>query len=484
MGSGIEIERIKSGIARLDEVLDGGLPTGSTTLIAGHPGAGKTILALQLMFAAARRGTKCIYVTTLTEPSIKVLRYMQTFTFFDEALIDDRIVLMDIGSVMRSEPPDVVLRRVVERVEHEGAGLVVVDSIRSLVDLIPGDKRRIFLYDLSVHLATWRATTLLVGMYGVPEMLHLPEFTIADGIIRLGMAEQELARVRELEVRKLRSSDPVTGVHFFVIDSNGINFYPRVRLPRTLPDHPYPVGERATTGVSGLDDLLGGGVPRATTTMLFGGTGTGKTTVALNFLVAGAQRGEPGVLFTLEETPEQLRGAAASLGWNLAGLEAEGRLAIVYVPPVELSTDHFLQQAREKVEKMGARRAALDSLSSVALGAISNRRYLELVYAFAKHTRAVGVTLYLTLDVPEQLGSLELATGGLSASCDNMILLRYLEIESRLERAIAIIKGRGFRHSTELRKLTIGAGGAHVGAALQELYGVLTGLPTRRRPER
>lgn len=480
MSNGL-LERITTGSPALDTVLDGGFPIGSTTLIAGRPGAGKTILALQLVFNAARRGVKCIYVSTLTEPSIKLLRYMQSFGFFDEKLLSDRIVLMDVGSAVREESIDKVLKRLVERVEQEGAGLVVIDSMRSLVEVVPREQRRMFLYDLSVHLATWQATTFLVGTYSREEMQAFPEFTIADGIIRLDIGMQELARVRELEVQKLRGSNPVLGLHFFDIDSSGMRFHPRVRLPAEARDRRYPATDRVTTGVDGLDALLGGGFPRASTTLVLGGAGTGKTTIALNFLVEGARSGEPGVLFTLEETPEQLRGSAVGLGWDLRELEAQRQLTISYTAPVELSTDRFLQQARETIERTGARRAALDSLTSMELGTISNRRYRELVYAFAKHMRAAGVTLVVTLEAPERLGRADITAGGLSFACDNMIFLRYVELAGHLERAIATIKGRGFRHSMELRKMTMGSGGAHVGGLLEEMQGVLTGLPTRRQ---
>lgn len=481
MDSGGLLDRFCTWSEPLDRVLGGGIPAGSTTIIAGEPGAGKTILALQLVFLAARQGMKCLYASTLAEPSIKVLRYMQGFDFFDEALLYDRIGLMDLGSAMRSEGIASILGRLSDRVEHDEAAVVVIDSIRSLVDSARGEDRRLFLYDLSVHLATWRATTFLVGVYTREEMLVLPEFVIADGILHIGTSPQELARVRTIEVHKLRGSAPVTGVHFFEIDAAGVRFYPRVRLPEEPGDRRYARTDRVATGVPGLDDLLQGGVPRASATLVAGGSGTGKTTIALNFLLEGVRRDETSVLFTLDETPEQLRGSAAGLDWDLVSLEAEGRLAIHYASPVELSTDRFLQQAREVIERTGARRVVLDSLSSMALGAISERRHRELVYAFVKHMRAAGVTLLMTMDVSEHLGIMELGAGGLSFASDNLIFVRYLEIEGRLDRAIAVIKGRGFKHSMELRRMTLGSGGARVGAALEELHGVLTGLPTRRR---
>src|SRR5262249_19162091 len=152
---------------------------------------------------------------------------------------------------------DAILGRLAAQVEREGAQVVVIDSIRSLATPVESGARRLFLYDLSVHLAAWRATCFLVGVYTPEEMRTLPEFAIADGILCLGTSRQELARVRELEVQKLRGAAPVMGVHYFEIDPTGIRFYPRVRLPPDACDRRHAPTDRVATGVPGLDDLLG-----------------------------------------------------------------------------------------------------------------------------------------------------------------------------------------------------------------------------------
>jgi circadian clock protein KaiC len=232
--------------------------------------------------------------------------------------------------------------------------------------------------------------------------------------------------------------------------------------------------------VEGLDDALGGGLPRGSATVVQGGTGAGKTILGLHFLLEGARRGEKGLLFTLEETPEQLRSVARSLGWDLLALEAQGRLVIKYASPVELSTDRFLYEARRQVQELGASRALFDSLTTMALGVPSERRFKEMVYAIAKHMRGANVSLMMTVESEQLLGSAKLSGQGVSFIADNVIQLRYVEIEGRLERAISVLKARGIKHESELRSLTIGAGGlTAIKGRFKEMRGVLTGLPAR-----
>ena len=239
---------------------------------------------------------------------------------------------------------------------------------------------------------------------------------------------------------------------------------------------------RLGTGIAGLDELLDGGLPRSSTTVVEGGTGAGKTLLTLQFLMEGARRGERGVLFTLEETPGQLRAVARSMGWDLGVLEASGQLIIKYASPVELSTDRFLSQARSELRELGASRAVFDSLTTLARGIPSPRRFKEMVYALTKHLRAERVTTLMTAESVQLLGATQLSGDGVSFLADNVIQLRYIELDGRLERAVSVLKARGIRHNSELRSMVIQQGGMQVVAGrFMDLRGVLTGLPTRER---
>jgi circadian clock protein KaiC len=472
------LAHLSTGSDALDWILGGGIPAHSVTIIAGEPGSGKTVLTLQMLFHNARRGQKALYFSTLSEPALKAIRYMQLFSFFDESLFGDRIVTADIGSTMRREGVERALEQVIERVEQDHPALVAIDSFKAIHDLFPDTARaRAFVYDLAVNIAARGITTLLVGEYAPSEINTFPEFAIADGIIRLTNERQELTAVRALEVRKLRGAEYVTGQHFFEIAASGLVFYPRVQAPQPNGDGVPSMDDRVSTGVPGLDALLRGGLPRASATIVEGGTGTGKTLLGLSFLVHGARAGETGVLFTLEETPGQLRAIALTVGWDLAALEDQGRLVVSYTSPVELFADRFLHDVRQRIASLRARRVVIDSLTSASIGVPSERRFRELVYALSKHCRAAGATLLMIQEVPELLGRGQITGHGVSSSGDNLILLRYAEIAGGLERAIAVLKARGVRHATELRRLLIDGGGLRVGPRFTELGGVLTGVP-------
>ena len=472
-----------TGDAAFDTILGGGLPARSVIIIAGEPGSGKTILTHQLLFHAARQGKRCLYLTTLAEPAIKVMRYVQLFEFFDQALLDQQIRMKDLGAVFGKGAQETL--RTIEQlvVEHEPA-YVAIDSFKALAELLrTGPDDRAMIYDLAVQLAGWGATALLVGEYSRDDLRRFPEFGIADGIIRLGSERLELTSSREIEVLKLRGAPHRSGVHFFDITAGGVNFFPRVSAPLDTQDpSSTDPDDRLGTGIEGLDQLLDGGLPRSSTTVVEGGTGAGKTLLALQFLMEGAKRGERGVLFTLEETPGQLRAVARSMGWDLGVLEASGQLIIKYASPVELSTDRFLSQARNELRELGASRAVFDSLTTLALGIPSQRRFKEMVYAITKHLRAARVTTLMTAESVQLLGATQLSGDGVSFLADNVIQLRYIELDGRLERAVSVLKARGIRHNSELRSMVIQQGGVQVVAGrFMDLRGVLTGLPTRER---
>lgn len=474
------LSRESAGDPTLDALLGGGFPSGSVNVIAGEPGSGKTIFALQMLFTAARQGKKSIYFTTLSEPAMKLVQYMQLFKFFDADLLDRYVLFVDLGVALREGGAKVV-ETIVSRVEAFEPSTVVVDSFRAIDDArLEG--RRALVYDLAVQLASLGITAFLVGEYARKEYPILPEFAIADGIIHFGVQQQELTSIREFEILKLRGANYVSGRHFGEITGDGFTVYPRVRAPTPEIVNAELAEGRACLGVEGLDEMLVGGLARASTTIVQGGTGAGKTILALHFLLEGARRGEKGILFTLEETPEQLRAIAAGLGFDLAERETQELITIHYSSPVELSTDRFLFQARRHVEEAGAQRAVFDSLTSIAMGVTSPRRFKELIYSIAKYLRRAGTTVVMTMESEQVMGTSRLTGRGVSFVADALIQIRYLEFEGRLERVISVIKARGIKHLTALRSLTIDHGGIQVTTGRFEgMSGLLMGQPSLTR---
>jgi circadian clock protein KaiC len=465
-GRPVALARLSTGSAPLDAILGGGLPERSLSVIAGPPGSGKTVFALQILFHLARQKKRTAFFTTLSEPSLKLIRYMQQFSFFDAQLMNDHVSFVDLGSALLDGGPAQALDVVRQQVEQQECDFVVIDSFKAIHDALEGNRpmSRRLVYELAVWLTAWGATTVLVGEYDSEDIARLPEFAIADGIIRLGSERRELTSFREIEVLKMRGANYVTGLHFFEMGDDGLTFFPRVRAP-DQPDEGAVMSarERVTTGLAELDTMFGGGPLRSSTTLVEGGTGSGKTLLGLQFLLAGIERGEPGVHLGLEETPAQLRGLAATLGWDLAAAERRRLLRLSYTSPVELSTDRYLDQARQQVTALGARRVVLDSLSSLALGVPSDRRFKELVYAAGKHFHAAGVTVYMTLELDDAFGSGSVEGRKVSSLADNVILLRHLEADGLLERALLVLKARGTAHDRTIRHFSIDATGPHIG---------------------
>ena len=221
-----------TGDESFDAILGGGLPEQSVVVIAGEPGSGKTVLTLQILFRAAREGKKCLYFTTLAEPAIKVIRYMQLFDFFDAALVDKQIVIANLNAALR-KGADGTLTELSAMIEKHQPAFLAIDSFRAIADHIDaGHVARSFVYDLATQTAAWGVTTLLVGEYLPDEFSKYAEFAIADGILRLGAEKQELTSVRQVEVLKLRGMDYVSGIHFLEISEKGVFVFPRVRAPK------------------------------------------------------------------------------------------------------------------------------------------------------------------------------------------------------------------------------------------------------------
>jgi circadian clock protein KaiC len=469
-------EVLPTGSAGLDRILGGGIPARSANVVLGEPGTGKSLFVLQVLFHLAQQGKKALHFTTLSEPSLKLAHEMQQFSFFDETLLERSVLFADLGTVIRGSGADATLNEIFERVDREAPDVVVVDSFRAIRELLPDPAgARTYFYDLSVSLAARGVVSFFVCESGSREPEASSELAIADGVLRFAQRRVGRAAVREVEILKLRGTSHLGGAHPFEIGPDGLTFYPRLRGPETRPDAAVSL-ERIPTGVGGLDEMLGGGLFRGTTTLLSGGTGTGKTVTALAFLLEGARRGEPGLHVSLEETPAHLRAIAAGLGWDLPALEAQGLLALEHTAPVELDGDRFLHLVSERIERLTPRRVVLDGLTSLARASLCPPELAELASRFAHHVRHAGATAILTRQSEHLLASPTQVDLGASCAVDNLIQLAFVETDGALARSVAVLKARSTRHADELRQLVIvGQGGVEVGGPFSPPRGVLTG---------
>jgi circadian clock protein KaiC len=479
------IRSLPSGVPGLDIVLGGGLPEYSFNLIAGGPGSGKTILAHQVMFANASVERPALYFTVLGEPTLKMLRYQRQFTFFDSDLAGSAIQFINLSAEVLEQNLDDVLQRIVDETERAKPGIVVVDSFRTIAGQAGSPEQAAsfgldkFVQRLALHLTSWEVTSFLLGEYAAEEQRN-PVFTVADGILWLSQATDRNSVVRKLQVVKTRGRAPMPGLHTFRITDSGLQIFPRIpeqtrkRAPQKL--------ERLSTGVAGMDDMIGGGVIAGDAVMLTGPAGSGKSTVATQFMVAGLAAGETGVIAVFEEYPEEYLARANARNPDVGKMLDEKKLELIYLRPLDLSVDEALSAILESVERLKAKRVVIDSLSGfeVALAPTFREDFRESLYRLVGTLTATGVTVFMTAEVSESFSEARFTTEKVSFITDEIIVQRYVEMEGELLRVMAVIKMRGSEHSHEFRLYEVTPRGVVVGEPLTEYDGIITGVPTLR----
>ena len=476
------ITRLATGVPGLDTVLGGGLPEYSFNLIAGQPGCGKTTLAHQMMFAMASPQRPALYFTVLGEPALKMLRYQQQFAFFDADALQQSIRFINLSDDAMTGDLDQVLQRIVSEVQAVGPSLVFVDSFHSLI-LASADgasasaRLQGFVQQLGVNMASWQATTFLVGEY-FSETDANPVFTVADGILWLRQSVERNSMVRKLEVLKMRGQPTLPGMHTFRIGPSGITvFAPSAVTARHAPSA-TPSGARLSIGLPALDAMLGGGIPAGYSVLVAGPSGSGKSLLAASFLAEGVRNGETGVVAAFEQHPTLPGGA------GLAALIGGGRVTLIDSRAPDLSIDEILLLLVAEIRRVHATRVVIDSLSGFELALAPTFRedfrssLSRLVIALA----AEGVTVLLTSELEDRYTDLRFSPYGTAFMTDAIIVQRYIEVGSRLRRMIAVVKVRGSPHSNELREFTIDDAGLVIGDMLHDQEGLLGGRPTEHPP--
>lgn len=468
---------VPTGVTNLDNILGGGIPLYSVNIIAGPSGSGKTILTQQIMFHNCRDAVRGIFFTTLSEPAFKMIRYQQQFSFFDLDRLNQNIFFVDIGEILRSKSLDDALHVIHQHVDEIEAQFIAIDSFKAIHDLTSThpDERR-FSYDLAVSLATWTCTSFLVGEYTENEIISEPIFAVSDGILYLTNPKQGMQNVRRMNIAKMRGKEYFTGDHALTISQEGITIYPRIRTPETFTEYAI-MDDRVPTGVSTLDEMMNGGFPRGTATMIAGAAGTGKTLLGMHFIVDGAQQGEPGVIVNFQENPVQLREIARSFGWNLEAMEAEGLLAHFYHSPVEIQPDIHTEMVKQAVQRVKARRVLIDSLRDLEIATPDKVRYRDYVYSLIESFKRQGITTLITNEIAQLFGAFQLSEYGISFIADNVILLRYVEMDGQVSRALSVLKVRGSQHSNTLWEFGISEEGIQIIKPIRAITGILTGNP-------
>jgi circadian clock protein KaiC len=460
------IKRLSTGNRELDEILEGGIPESSINIIMGEPGSGKTALAEELVFANAEDELRPIlYLTTLSEPIDKVIKYLQQFRFFDPAKMGGAVRYEDLGGELVAHGVGALLPRLKDAIKSFAPKIIVIDSFKAIHDLAKSTHEvRLMLHEVAGLLSAYHTTVFLVGEYRHEDIATFPEFAVADGIIELARNSLGTRDERYLRVFKLRGSSYRQGFHAFDITADGVRVYPRLVSPLEAASYERDVS-RAPTGVPGLDPMLGGGLWTGSATLVAGPTGSGKTTMGIQFILEGLRRGEQCMLVNFQENPTQLAHQMSEIGGKLDD-DARARLKLLYYSAVELSIDKIIVSIFQALGQGSIRRVVIDALGDLALAAGDPTRMHNYLYALVQHFAVKGVSSLFTLETDPPLMSRDENHGRLSHMTDNIIFLEILAQDGIVARTLRIAKARGIAHDLQARKLSIdGSGLRVVGAA-------------------
>lgn len=452
-----EERRIPTGIEGLDRILHGGLLRGASYALVGGPGTGKTVLSAQLSFHHARLGERIAHISLLSEPLASLLENLASFDFFDHGLVNERISFLSAYSTLEPEGLQGLHELIRQLLHAQRPSLVILDNATILREFAPSDPEyRACLRKLIAQCSVAGATLLVLT--DREQASSAPELSTVDGLLHLGRLSMGMRSVRVLEVLKTRGSPHVEGEHVFEIDARGVTVYPRLEATLQASEPTSTKGERAHFGIEGLDEMIPDGLARGSTTGAFGPTGVGKTLLALSFVAEGLREGERAVYVSFQESPGRLVAAGEGVGLSLGRAVQEERLHLEWWPTGELLLDRLAHELFALVRERSPRRLVLDGLECLRMAAARPERVPSFLAALSHQLRSASVTSLFTEEV-ELLGSRMVPEHALSPTFENLLLLRFAEVESALLRRIAVFKTRDGDHDPRFRPYHIDSTG-------------------------
>lgn len=482
----VTIHKIPTGVRGLDDILGGGIPEFSFNVIAATPGCGKTTLAHQIVFANATAQKPALYFTVLGEPAMKMLRYQQQFSFFDESKLGKAIRFINLSDLVLEKDLNAVFDEITQQVTAANPSIVVVDSFRTVVRKAFGGASELetqsFIQRLAQFLSCWEATTFLIGEYDQDEIRDNPLFAIADGLVWLWQVVERNSVVRKLQIMKLRGQESVPGMHTVRINGDGLQAFSRT-LGLAGKEKPVRTSiRRLSMGIPELDEMMGGGILEGDSLLVAGPSGTGKSALATQFIAEGLRNRESAIMAIFEERPQGYTERAASMSLNLTTPQKEGKLEILYLRPLDLSVDETMQEILDAVARIGAKRVVIDSLVGfeMALAPGFREDFRESLYRMIGALTGAGITILSTVEVEDTFTGLPFSQYTISFLTDDIIRMRYVEIAGQLRKVMVIIKMRGGNHSKDIREYIITDKGVVViGPRQTEYAGLTTGAPER-----
>ena len=476
--------RIPTGSKGLDEVLNGGLPPGRLYLLEGRPGSGKTTLAMQFLIAGSAAGERVLYITfseTSEELQAVARSHGWSLDGIDIFELTSADQLRDTREQTLLHPWELDLDQVVgmitEQVDRVQPVRIVFDSLSELRLLAEDPLRyRRQVLTLKQYFEGSQTTVILIDdlsgeSNGSDVLLH----SLCHGVITLTRSTLEFgASRRRLEVQKIRGVAFSGGYHDFEIRRGGLEIFPRLIAAE---HHAAFVGEPIASGVAALDALLGGGPRRGTSTLITGPAGTGKTTIAMQYVATACERGEACAVYQFDERVGTLMDRTRSIGIDLAAPVARGCLHIQQVDPAEISPGEFTWMVRHAVEERNARVIVIDSLAGYFAAMSEEQTMLLQIHELLSYLNQKGVVTLLIHPQQGVIGSVTVNNLNASYVADAVLLLRFFEARGRVRKAISVMKNRGGAHEDAIREFRIDHDGLFVGEPLKQFRGVLTGTP-------
>ncbi|KKN93941.1 hypothetical protein LCGC14_0192040 [marine sediment metagenome] len=479
---GAEIERLSTGVPGLDAILCGGLLPRAVYIVQGGPGEGKTILANQICYHRAVRSERSLYVTLLAETHHRLLRHLQHMDFMESDESGDAVYYESAFDTLRKDGLEGVLRFLIRNTKSQNASVIVLDGLFALEETSVSERTfREFINDLSVFADVSGCTVLLLT--NSERSSGSPEFTMVDGWIELNSDEDECRSFRYLRVRKFRGSGFVSGRHMTRISNHGFEVFPRLESVSGDAPAPDSSSRRLSTGVKALDEIIEGGLPCSSTTALVGPTGVGKTSLGLSF-IGECSAEEPGLVFSFYEDAGRLERRATALGLNFGQLVSSGVVECLHYAPTEQLIDELAEHLLDAVRRRGVKRLFVDGVDGFQQAAIYPRRTGPFFTALTSILRSEGVTTLFTAELPELMGGENaIRFSAVSAIAENIMLMRYAELESTLHRTITIMKMRESGFAPYVHEFFFNETGLRLVERMRRTEGVALGTPHRQPAE-
>jgi circadian clock protein KaiC len=481
--------QVATGVPGLDRLLGGGVRRGGLHVVVGGPGMGKSVLAHQIGAHLVREGGRVLYLTSLVETHETLIAQARSFRFFDPRSVPGSFYYASLYPVMAKGGLSALREEITRLVGEHDPALVILDGVHALKVVAENslDYQR-FIHDLEAQSAVTGMTTLLLAHPPNGGLATDPTFTIADAVFHMRSRRVMMREIRMFSVGKLRGVNHISGWHTFRITEDGIRLFPRTEalvahmseVSGSVPEMGEP--ERlVTSGIPGLDEMLGGGISEASVTLLVGTPGSGKTLAGLAFLCGGEEQAGPGLMIGYHELPASLVRKGEAAGIPIARAVAEGRVHLHWRSPGELLADEEIERLLASVEEHGIRRVVIDAVEDLRHAIIPPTRTVYVLAALANLLRERGVTTVLVQGLPRIAGvNFDLPMADLSATLDNVVHIRSVEREGELRRLIAILKVRARAHDRALREFRIDERGLGIGKPFDATDQVLTGMGISR----